>query len=266
IPGKLIDFVETHVEELRDLEMEFYLMLIRFWETRMLSGVQVQKLVYHYETKCQPGLSPRAERPHLQAAIKSLPERHWRCDVCKTANFEDFEEACKHEETCQGVPEEIPAAEQTSAAALESDEDDQKPAARPVKKAHRMPAPRPVKKAQAPPSQQLPSRPVKNMQAPPPPQQAPSQPLAEGSADDPIALDDDDEPTNEESQGTSQEAAEELHEEQEETHQQETQQPQDGTANAPILLDDDDDEPMQPEPANTTTQEEGTADAPICLD
>jgi hypothetical protein len=69
IPGQCMDFVDAHAEELRDLELEFYFLMCRLWEMRRLSGLEVQKLVYHYEKKCQPGLSVRAERPNREIPV-----------------------------------------------------------------------------------------------------------------------------------------------------------------------------------------------------
>jgi VEFS-Box of polycomb protein len=54
-PALCIDFIRRHTTELRDLEPQVYLWLIRLWECRKISGVQFQKLVYLYEQEVVVG-------------------------------------------------------------------------------------------------------------------------------------------------------------------------------------------------------------------
>ncbi len=41
---------------------------------------------------------------HATATCTSIVVQRWRCDVCQEASFEDFHEACRHEQSCRGGP------------------------------------------------------------------------------------------------------------------------------------------------------------------
>ena len=51
------------------------------------------------------GALPRpAKNSAAAATLSPQPPDVWRCDVCKTAMFHDFDEACRHEERCRKEP------------------------------------------------------------------------------------------------------------------------------------------------------------------
>ena len=43
-----------------------------------------------------------ADAPTSSNSKKSKKVKQWTCDVCKVAKFADYDEACRHEETCDG--------------------------------------------------------------------------------------------------------------------------------------------------------------------
>ena len=54
------------------------------------------------DTNANDNTNNDADAPTSSNSKKSKKVKQWTCDVCKVAKFADYDEACRHEETCDG--------------------------------------------------------------------------------------------------------------------------------------------------------------------